>query len=143
MHTLNKTNEKYSSLVLKKQHKQHSPNSPFINGGTEFFKNGSNGVWLKVLWLNEWSHHIWCAILLNDMVWLNWSFSKRGFEFSRLNSLLSQAFSRQNKKIKINRIINGSVTFRSYESYLDTLNNELSCLCSSFLYRFFPFNSAR
>ena len=34
----------------------------------------------------------------------------RGSEFSRLNSLLSWAFSRQDKKIKINGIINGSVT---------------------------------
>ena len=39
-----------------------------------------------------------------------------GFEFSRLNSLLSWAFSQQDK-IKIIEIINGSVTFKEYESY--------------------------
>ena len=37
--------------------------------------------------------------------------SQWGFEFSQLRSLLSWAFSQQDKKIKINGIINGSVTF--------------------------------
>ena len=36
----------------------------------------------------------------------------QGFEFSRLNSLLSRAFSQQDKNIKINGIINGFVTFK-------------------------------
>ena len=36
--------------------------------------------------------------------------SQWGFEFSRQNSLLSQAFSQQDKKIKIMGIINGFVT---------------------------------
>ena len=35
-----------------------------------------------------------------------------GFEFSWLNSLLLQAFSRPDKKIKISGIINGSVRFK-------------------------------
>ena len=35
--------------------------------------------------------------------------SQRGFEFSRQNSLLSQAFSQQDRKIKIVGIINGFV----------------------------------
>ena len=38
--------------------------------------------------------------------------SRRGFEFSRLNSLSSRAFSRQDKKIKANGTINGSMTFK-------------------------------
>ena len=37
--------------------------------------------------------------------------SQRGFEFSQLNCLLSWAFSRQDKKIKINGILNGCVGF--------------------------------
>ena len=37
--------------------------------------------------------------------------SQRGFEFSQLNSLLSWAFSRPDKKIKINGIINVCVGF--------------------------------
>ena len=41
----------------------------------------------------------------------------------------------QNKKIKINEVINGSV---KYGSYLNTLNIELCCLCFFFLYWFFP-----
>ena len=47
--------------------------------------------------------------------------SQRGFEFSRLHSLL-WAFSQQDKKIKINGIANGSVTFKQY--YLKSLNTE-------------------
>ena len=43
--------------------------------------------------------------------------SRQSFEFSRLNYLLSWAFPRQDKKIKIG-IINGSVKF---ERYLNTL----------------------
>ena len=50
--------------------------------------------------------------------------SRQGFEFSWLNSLLSWAFSQQGKKIKISGIINGSMTFRWYESY-KILNTEL------------------
>ena len=46
----------------------------------------------------------------------------QGFQFSRLNSLLSCAFSRQEKKIKIIGIINGYVKI---ESHLNTLNTEL------------------
>ena len=38
--------------------------------------------------------------------------SRWGFEFSWLNSLLSWAVSWQDKKIKINGIINGSVRFK-------------------------------
>ena len=38
--------------------------------------------------------------------------SRRGFEFSRQNSSLSWAFSRQNKKIKTIGIINASVTVK-------------------------------
>ena len=68
--------------------------------------------------------------------------SRRDFEFSRLNSLLSWVFSRQDKKININRIINRSVISKKYESYLNTLINELCCLFSSFLYWLFPFNWA-
>ena len=51
--------------------------------------------------------------------------SRRGFEFSRLNSLLSRAFSRQDKKLNINGIIIGSMTLKQYESYHDTLSTEL------------------
>ena len=36
--------------------------------------------------------------------------SQRGFEFSRQNSLLSRAFSQQDKKTKIMGIINGFLT---------------------------------
>ena len=39
--------------------------------------------------------------------------SRQGFEFSRLNCLLSLAVSRQDKNIKINGIISGSVTFNN------------------------------
>ena len=46
--------------------------------------------------------------------------SRRGFEFSRLKTLLQQG-----KKIKMNRIINGSMTIKQYESYHNTLNTEL------------------
>ena len=38
--------------------------------------------------------------------------SQQDFEFSQLNYLLSWAFSRQDKKIKIIGVINGSVTFK-------------------------------
>ena len=37
--------------------------------------------------------------------------SKQGFDFSRLNSLLSWAFLQQDKKVKIIGIISGPVTF--------------------------------
>ena len=50
--------------------------------------------------------------------------SRRGFEFSRLISSLSRAFSRQNKKIKTIGIINASVTFKWYERYGNTLNTD-------------------
>ena len=57
-----------------------------------------------------------------------------GFEFSWLNSLLSWAFSQQDKNIKINGIISGSVTFKLYESYIWALNYvacvSLSCIGS-------------
>ena len=46
--------------------------------------------------------------------------SRRDFEFSRLKTLLQQG-----KKIKMNRIINGSMTIKQYESYHNTLNTEL------------------
>ena len=46
--------------------------------------------------------------------------SRWGFEFSRLKTLLQQG-----KKIKMNRIINGSMTIKQYESYHNTLNTEL------------------
>ena len=49
--------------------------------------------------------------------------SKQSSEFSQLNSL-SWAFTRQDKMIKINGIFNGSVNFKHYESYLNTLNTE-------------------
>ena len=49
--------------------------------------------------------------------------SKRSSEFSQLNSL-SWAFTWQDQMIKINGIFNGSVTFKHYESYLNTLNTE-------------------
>ena len=39
------------------------------------------------------------------------------FEFSQLNSLLSWAFSWQDKKIKINENINASSKFQQFESY--------------------------
>ena len=61
--------------------------------------------------------------------------SQQGFEFSWLNSLLSWAFSRQDKKIKINGIINGSLTFIWYESY--NTENYVG-LCSIFFYWFRP-----
>ena len=48
----------------------------------------------------------------------------QGFQFSQLNSLLPGAFLQQGKKIKANKIINGSVTFKLYESY-NTLYTEL------------------
>ena len=38
--------------------------------------------------------------------------SQQGFEFSQLNSLLLWAFSRQDKMIKMNGIINGSMTLK-------------------------------
>ena len=38
--------------------------------------------------------------------------SQRGSEFSQLNSLLSWAFSWQDKKINITGIINGSMTLK-------------------------------
>ena len=64
--------------------------------------------------------------------------SQRCFEILWLNSLLSWAFSGQDKKMKISGIINGSVTFKWYESYLNTSNTELCwILCSFFLYWFF------
>ena len=50
--------------------------------------------------------------------------SQQGFELSRPNSS-SWAFSRQDEKIKLNGIINGSVTFQQYESYHNTLSTEL------------------
>ena len=50
---------------------------------------------------------------------------------SWLNSLLSWDFLWQDKKIKINEIINGSVIFK-YNSYLNTLNTELWWSCSFF-----------
>ena len=53
-------------------------------------------------------------------------------EFSQLNSLLTWAFSWHGKKIKINGIMNGSVTFKQYEIYFHTLNTELCRLCSFF-----------
>ena len=57
---------------------------------------------------------------------------RQGFEFSQLNSVLSWAFSRprQDKKIKINGIITGSVTFEYYESYFNTWNILFSCIDS-------------
>ena len=51
--------------------------------------------------------------------------SRQSFEFSRLSSLLSRAFSRQDKKMKINGITIGSGTLKQYESYRKTLNAEL------------------
>ena len=48
----------------------------------------------------------------------------QGFQFSQLNSLLPGAFLQEGKKIKANKIINGSVTFKLYESY-NTLYTEL------------------
>ena len=50
--------------------------------------------------------------------------SRQGFEFSRLNCLLSLAVSRQDKNIKINGIISGSVTFNNMKVILTlrTLN---------------------
>ena len=50
--------------------------------------------------------------------------SQWGFKFWWLNTLLSWALSRQDKKIKIGGIINGSVTFKYYEVALTlwTLN---------------------
>ena len=54
----------------------------------------------------------------DDMVWKKILFSnllinsRRGFGISQQNSLLSWAFSRQDEKIKLNGIINGSVTFK-------------------------------
>ena len=59
---------------------------------------------------------------------------------SWLNYLLSWDFLWQDKKIKINEIINGSVIFK-YNSYLNTLNTELWWSCSFFLYWFFPYCS--
>ena len=50
------------------------------------------------------------------------------FEISWPNSLLLWAFSWQNKKIKTNGTINGSVTFKAHESYLNTLNTKLCWL---------------
>ena len=47
------------------------------------------------------------------------------FEFLQQNSLLSYSFSRQDKKIKINRIISGSVTVKWYECYHNTINTNL------------------
>ena len=38
--------------------------------------------------------------------------SRQDFQFSRLNSLLSWAFSRQDEKIKVNGIINAYVAFK-------------------------------
>ena len=46
--------------------------------------------------------------------------SQQGFEFSWLNSLWSWAYSWQDKQIKINGIIDECVTFKQYESYLNT-----------------------
>ena len=72
--------------------------------------------------------------------------SRRGFKFSRLNSLLSWAFSRQYKKLKIIGIIIGSVTFK-YERYHNFLNTELlivflNCwLCFFYLCWLFPYCS--
>ena len=43
------------------------------------------------------------------------------------------AFSQQGKKIKINRIINGSMTCKWYENYLNTLNTELWWLYAFFV----------
>ena len=64
--------------------------------------------------------------------------SQRCFEILWLNSLLSWAFSGQDKNMKISGIINGSVTFKWYESYLNTSSTELCwILCSFFLYWFF------
>ena len=61
--------------------------------------------------------------------------SQRRFEFSRMNSFLSWAFSKQDKKRKINRIINESVTIKQAESYLNYGD------CVSFLYWFFSYCS--
>ena len=58
------------------------------------------------------------------------------FEFSWLNSLFSWTFTQQGKKVKLNRITNGSVTFKQYLSYHNTFNTELCILCSFFLYWF-------
>ena len=52
----------------------------------------------------------------------------RGFEFSRLNSLLSWAFFWQDKKIKINETVNGYVTFNV--KLICTLSTELCWLFS-------------
>ena len=60
-------------------------------------------------------------------------------EILQLNSLLSWSFSQQDKKIKITEIINGSGTFKWYESYVNTLNTELGWLCSFFMYWSFPY----
>ena len=60
--------------------------------------------------------------------------SQRGFAFSRLKSFLWRRFSRQDKKIEIIRIINGSVTFKQYESYLNTLNTGQLWLFSIFYF---------
>ena len=51
--------------------------------------------------------------------------ASRDFKFSRRKSFVSWALSRQDKKIKINGIINGYVTFKYSGSYHKTLNNEL------------------
>ena len=51
--------------------------------------------------------------------------SPQDFGFSQLNSLLSWALSPQDE--------NGSVTFKQFESYLNTLNTEQWWLCSFFV----------
>ena len=66
--------------------------------------------------------------------------SQWGFEFSGLNSLLSCAFSQQDK-IKVIEIIKGSVTFKKHESYYNTLNTELCWLCFCFSYWLFLYCS--
>ena len=63
----------------------------------------------------------------------------QGFEFSRLNSLLLWAFSRQDKNLKVTGIINGSVTFKQMNVILTlwTVNNgnrvPFSCLDSLYV----------
>ena len=51
--------------------------------------------------------------------------SRQGFEIHDGNLCFHEPFHDKIKKIKINGITSGSVTFKQYGCYLNTLNTEL------------------
>ena len=59
----------------------------------------------------QWTRRVFTRVWLNRS-WFMIHDSQQGFEFSQLDTLLSWAFSQQDKKIEINGITNRSVTFK-------------------------------